>query len=442
MSPLTLDQIVALAPDAASAKAGRELASARRWTLLATDGELLWGLAQGSGASPYQVQVLPAEPAYRCTCPSRKFPCKHVLALLLLSLESPTSIESAARPEWVREWIASRAERAEKQRARTEPEYATPTPDLAARAKRRETRAKRSDEGVALLRQFLLDLVRSGLADPSVRTDEPWTQIARRMIDAQVPGFAARLRRIQELLAAGTREELRAFDEIGRLHVLARAFERRAELETPLAASVLAQAGWTTPSEELLRESGVTDTWFAAGRTVTEHDRLITTTTWLVGTSSRRHAYSSTAEPVHLPRSTSLALGAGHRGELVFHPGPTPLRALFRTSPAPGEAEWPSPEPLRRTLERHARAVQQEPWFRSTPFLAELAPAELRGRCVLVDPESAALPWRVRPRARELLEALGGGRALLTFGLWDGEAIELLAVGAAGEWLDLAGAVA
>ena len=82
-SPWTPEQIVALAPDAGSVKAGRELATARKWVSLGRSEQAVWGECQGSGAKPYQTKIDLSEPAFQCSCPSRKFPCKHALGLLL-----------------------------------------------------------------------------------------------------------------------------------------------------------------------------------------------------------------------------------------------------------------------------------------------------------------------------------------------------------------------
>ncbi len=74
---LTTEQILALAPDTASAKAARPLAAARAWLQVARNGATLWGECQGSAKDPYRTQIDLSEPAFRCSCPSRKFPCKH-----------------------------------------------------------------------------------------------------------------------------------------------------------------------------------------------------------------------------------------------------------------------------------------------------------------------------------------------------------------------------
>ncbi len=85
MSVWSVDQVLALAPDASAQKAARSLTTPRPWHDTGHDPETdgLWGRCQGSGADAYQVCVELSEPAYRCSCPSRKFPCKHALALLL-----------------------------------------------------------------------------------------------------------------------------------------------------------------------------------------------------------------------------------------------------------------------------------------------------------------------------------------------------------------------
>ena len=118
-------QIHALAPDAASQKAGVKLAGPAPWSGHGARAEagLVWGDCKGSGAKPYQVTVdLNAEqggPAYACSCPSRKFPCKHALGLLLLwSAGAVPEVEAEEVPARVAEWLAARQERTERSEAR------------------------------------------------------------------------------------------------------------------------------------------------------------------------------------------------------------------------------------------------------------------------------------------------------------------------------------
>src|SRR5215207_7589452 len=119
-SILTSEQILALAPDAASARAGAALATGRKWTRLGGDGRAVWGECLGSGARPYQTRADLADLAAKCSCPSRKFPCKHGLALLLLLTTEPELFTAGEPPAWVSEWLASRTERAERRAGRDE----------------------------------------------------------------------------------------------------------------------------------------------------------------------------------------------------------------------------------------------------------------------------------------------------------------------------------
>ncbi|WP_301130614.1 SWIM zinc finger family protein, partial [Streptomyces cacaoi] len=113
----TAEQISALAPDAASRKAGSKLSTARPWSATGTDGSAVWGLCKGSGSRPYQTVVDldgGQGPGYKCSCPSRKFPCKHALGLLLLWAQEPQAVPDTAEepPEWAGAWLESRSRRA------------------------------------------------------------------------------------------------------------------------------------------------------------------------------------------------------------------------------------------------------------------------------------------------------------------------------------------
>src|SRR5215831_11385585 len=114
MTTITPEQALALAPDPASAKASRELAQPRRWLRLAQADQAIWGECQGSAATPYQTQVDLGGPAFKCSCPSHKSPCKHGLALLVLFASQPQSFKSEAQPQWVSDWRAARAQREQK----------------------------------------------------------------------------------------------------------------------------------------------------------------------------------------------------------------------------------------------------------------------------------------------------------------------------------------
>ena len=113
-SPLTTEQALALAPDPASASAGQKLATERSWQGLGRDGRAAWGECKGSAL--YQVRIDLSDLATKCTCPSRKFPCKHAIGLLLFV--AAERLPSGTPPEWVAEWLTKRSATVERKAKR------------------------------------------------------------------------------------------------------------------------------------------------------------------------------------------------------------------------------------------------------------------------------------------------------------------------------------
>src|SRR5689334_13014637 len=105
---LTLKRIEGLAPDQESLAAARKLLKPSSWPTLAESEGLVWGECQGSGATPYRVVVNEADAGSKCTCPSRKFPCKHALALMWMRAEKSAAFAPATVPDWVKDWLSRR----------------------------------------------------------------------------------------------------------------------------------------------------------------------------------------------------------------------------------------------------------------------------------------------------------------------------------------------
>lgn len=87
MKQITEQQILALAPNPAAAANGRKISQKGGFVRLecSADDTFYMGECTGSGKSNYITTadfIEPAAPVFRCSCPSRQFPCKHSLALL------------------------------------------------------------------------------------------------------------------------------------------------------------------------------------------------------------------------------------------------------------------------------------------------------------------------------------------------------------------------
>src|SRR5687767_4733536 len=156
----TVDEVLKLAPDGSSAGAARRLSLSAVWSQAGSSGSLVWGKCQGSAREPYQVTVDLTEPTFRCTCPSRKHPCKHGLALLLLWAGGDGSVADEDRPaDFAADWVQKLATRSPGAPVR---EAAPPDPE--AQARRLAQRIETMSAGIDEFERWLFDLVRQGLA--------------------------------------------------------------------------------------------------------------------------------------------------------------------------------------------------------------------------------------------------------------------------------------
>ena len=423
--------MLALAPDASASKAGQGLASPRSWSGLGQDERAVWGLCQGSGKKPYQTQVDLSEPAFKCSCPSRKFPCKHALGLLLLWAASG-EVPVAPRPVWVEEWLASREQRAE--RAAVRAEQPVKPPDPAAQAKRAAQREERVAAGVGELRQWLSDLVRRGLAEAQREPWQFWELTAARMVDAQASGLATRVRRIGNApYSAGDAWAERMLEEASLLQLLGEAYERRELLSEPTQADVRQLVGWSVPTEEVLAGERVRDTWAVVGQVVTEDERLRSQRTWLRGETTRRDALILLFAPAGQVLDPGVVFGTAVDAELVFYPGAAPLRALVadRHGDPVVLERLPGYASVADALAARAAVLALNPWLDRFPVaLRGVVPARVGERWALVDPSGGALQL-ARRRDWWELAAVSGGHAIDVFAEMDGE--ELTVISAASE---------
>jgi hypothetical protein len=425
----TSEQILNLAPDPGSARSGRELARASKWLSLGHDPRACWGECQGSGSTPYQTQIDLGEPAFRCTCPSRKFPCKHALGLFLLYAESRAAFREGPAPDRVSEWLEARAKKAQLKAEADEGRPAEPEArpaDPAAKARRAAGREARVAAGLDELSRWLMDLIRQGLAACQARPYSFWETPAARLVDAQAPGAARLVRELAGIPSSGEGWHQRLLERLGRLLLLVEAYSRLETLPEPVQADVRALVGWTQDQKELLAAPGLADEWLVLGQRVELEDRLKVQRTWLIGRASRRPALVIQFAPGNQPLDASLVPGTRLDAELVFFPGTVPMRAIVkRRSEAAGPIEAVPAEPsLEAALAVHAAALAANPWTERTPLaVEEVIPVHRQGRWSLRDGSDGSIALRPRGDDGWRLLACSGGRPIGVFGEYDGDAL-------------------
>jgi hypothetical protein len=437
---LTTEQILALAPDAGAAKNGQSLAAARHWVTLGGDGLAVWGECQGSGAKPYQTQIDLTELSFRCSCPSRKFPCKHGLGLLLLRAAQPAIFKQKSQPVWVSEWLDARTKRAE-QRADRAAKQSEEIADPAAQARHADQREKKVAAGLNELELWLRDQARGGLINAKSELHSIIEQPARRMTDAQAPGVARLLRELSGLLPSDEAFEAKLLERLSRLWLLIESYRRIESLPPETQSDIRALIGWTQNQDELLAQSGIRDRWLVMGQRVEEEDRLRRQSSWLRGSAGNRHALILNFAHASQPLDTSIVPGAMLDAELVFYPGAYPMRALIRErhSVIASFDTQPCNPTIAAAIESYAAALSRNPWIERFPFaLHSVTPLRAdEDRWMARDSDGQALPVIPRySRGWELL-ALSGGHPVELFGEWNGDHLAPLSVWADGRFVRL-----
>ncbi len=444
-----------MAPDRASLQAASKMLKPTAWPLLARDpaGTVVWGEAQGSGSAPYRLAFDQADEWHKCSCPSRKFPCKHVLAMMWQFALHPDRFAPADPAPWVTEWLSRRrgSSAAAPMRGPRDttsiaalplPEPEDPADGLRSAQARARTEAARQasvSAGLEALDVWIDDQLRAGLAGFVQRSQTACRTMARRLVDAKAGGLAARLDALHATLL-GLPDALRAdrlMIELGTLHLIAAAWQRRAALSGTLQTDLRRVIGWTARREDLLadgqsvRQAGV---WVVAGtRTVIQPDRLRRTETWLCPAEADPRLAPAALlldfTPVQIkPSGEALQPGERFPAELVFYPSPVPLRAViagrgatkaFAAAPAGG----PDPAEAFAAWQRRVAAV---PWLGDDLIRAGHARIiESDGATWLAGTDGGA-GFRLAPaQARQVLPLTGLDLSAAT-GVWDGQLLTLL----------------
>jgi hypothetical protein len=430
---LTADQVATLAPDAASLAAGKKLATGRDWSSLGRDARAIWGECKGSAL--YQVRVDLSDLSAKCTCPSRKFPCKHALGLLLKAANDPASVATLDAPDWVEDWLARRGAAAEKKEKKKTDAVTAPVDDKA-HARRAQKRTERVDDGLAALDLWLADVVRNGLAGIADRGADLWDSQAARLVDAQAPGVAARVRRVGEIPRSAPDWARRVLVELGRLALLTEAYRRVDSLDDALRDDVRSLVGWTLKDEEVLaRGAGVDDRWLVIGQRTEDEGHIRVQRTWLHGLESGRYALVLQFAVGLAPFGENWIPGTCFAARVRYWPSAHPSRALVderRGNPEPWAGEPAGYAAFDDLLGATTSALAAQPWLDRFPCVVrDVRPARLGvDRWQLVDAAGRALP--LAPRDHRRLLALSGGHPIHVAAEWDGDALLPLAALAGG----------
>ncbi|MEM9671884.1 MAG: SWIM zinc finger family protein [Bacteroidota bacterium] len=425
----TEEQILELAPDAASVKAGKKQANLSKWLRLGATENSLWGEVQGSGSTPYQTRIDLRQIGYKCTCPSRKFPCKHAIGLLLLRARSADAFTETTPPDWVADWLNQREKREERK--------ANPKPvDEKARQKRVASRMKKIEGGVEELQLWLKDLVRDGLATLPTRDRAFWQNTAARMVDAQAPGLANFVRRMGEINYHAAGWEYTAWQTLTQMYLVTEGFKQWESLDAGVQEDVKTALGWPYAKDELHRQAGVEDIWQILGKQEFQDERLTTIRYLLKGKTSERYALILQFIAPGQPRDTSLMPATQLEATLAFYPSNYPLRAVVKEIRQTHPMSQPEGYATLAEFEAsYAQVVSFDLQTNQLPVvLGTVTPRWIGEKLLLTDSTGKAVTVQVTEEGRWKILALSGGQPITVAGIIENRMLHPLGVWAFSEY--------
>ncbi|MEP1126092.1 MAG: SWIM zinc finger family protein [Ilumatobacter sp.] len=411
----SVEQVESVAPSPSAVTAAQPLATPQRWSGLGADDRGIWGSCQGSGAEPYDTAVDHVGVGFRCSCPSRRTPCKHALALLLLWARDqvPAGVPAPSTEVWIARRITTRAasaastpESADSTSGGTaestsgdgsagsdgpgrrsggagggdsDDGTATEPPPEHERNDARDERVERMFAGLTELDRWLDDRIRTGLADPALARYATWDDLAARLVDAQAGSLANRVRRLAGLVGASVTWHDDVLGELGVLHLLSQAGRRLGSLPDPLADAVATTVGWQVRKADVLGGVPDTDHWVVAGRSDQREDRIEVRRHWLRGESSGRWALLLSFAAYQQSLDDTLEVGTAVHADLHRYPGPAlrallgtrhpdPVDLIFPNEPGAGPpAGRPPGQTIAAACDEIGRMLVGEPWLDRLP---------------------------------------------------------------------------
>lgn len=413
---LTLDHIRGLTPDHVTLRTADDLFQSRKWDSCGVAGDVCWVSFPETRRRPIQTAFSFPTMKCACTCGATRFPCRHILTLLLLFHEARPP--EGELPSWVLPLLFP-ADSGEMSR-------------LADDERRVSTR-----EGVREGEKWLGDLIRQGLAGLPKQGRQPWNAAADRLADAYAIGPARELRALATLPGSSTDWPERLLPRLGRLALLFRAFSRLDDLPPAMQGDVWAALGFEGPASG----DQVTDHWLVLGKRQEAFDKQLSQFTWLVGRDTQCWALLTETMPGRVLCGHCYPGGFALTGTLALAAGSRPIRARpvgeLELMASGQHDRFPATD-IGQSLADYAAALAANPWHSRHPFiLRDVLIEPVNGSWRLRDPGGILLPLPERFGHGWQLLSLATDRPLTIFGEWDGQVFSPISV-FAGHWLSLA----
>lgn len=408
-----------LAPDPATADRAKALASTKYWRELVGNPSIVWGACKSSGTTYYKAAFEIKSQSFKCNCKSRKYPCKHSLALGAIFSAQPDAFSvSDTLPDWVSDWLADGTP--------TGKNY-TPEEEQAKAENRQKNFSKRlvtMEAGLNELENWLVDSLRQGLATLEQQPYSYWKEISARVHDAKLSGIGKRITAIPVLIKTDEKWPEKILEELTSYYLLIRGLRRMDELPLNMQQDLLKYSGVNIRKDDLFQYGQtVKDTWMVMAMLEGEEDNLRFRRTWIYGWKTAAfglildYAFGNKAFERHYKR------GSVFEGSVVYYPSNAPLRLAVKEKKL-----------LDRTIKRivgvanfdlfldfYAATLAANPWEISLPCSIEnVQPVLDEKQLFFIDEQQKKIPVLNEEEIIWKILAISGGQSINVFGEWTG----------------------
>jgi hypothetical protein len=417
-------------------KEAKGIALPKFWYDLQGNGQVIWGIYRTSQRT-YEtfVDLRFEQLGFRCNCQSRRNPCKHGIALLVLMLEFGDSfLITSAFPAELTDWLNRRTSRLTPKERSDEEEHEL----QAAREKNWEKRLQQMAKGLEELELWLHDVIREGTATYLEKPNDYWSEWSAQLTNAKMGNLAKKVKGLQHLSGKENANE-QMLMALGEIYLLVQGFFHIRELNDGFQQELLQQIGVNIKKQTLLEQEGTKDTWRVLGIHEGMEEKLVYRRTWLFGQQTQQYALLIDFAWGNEPFEYNWMVNETVEATLVYYPTQYAQRALMKEFIQISEQiAWLGYTNVQSALEDYAKALAANPWLSVFPILfQEVVPIMRESQLYLVDAYKTMIPcWVETTTVAWQIVAMSANAPIEVFGEWDGHRLAPLGAISANSYLD------
>ena len=428
----TTDFVYDLATDQLSINAAEKFSNISHWIGLFRCHQVVWGEVQGSHSQTYYTQIDLDGPVFKCSCPSRKLPCKHGLGLGLILAKYHDQFQESLMPEWVISWIKKRQTKLSELNTTHQPLSQDPTDHdqykrELAKSKRIQKRIQKVTAGLIDLQNRLQDLARHGLGS----IEDPftfWDEIGARLVDTQASGLAKRVR----LIAQQNPTPTVVLKEIAYLNLVCEAWQRHMSLSISELEDLKTVIGFTISKDQLNSNEGIKDQWVCVGIQKEQEQHLSVLKQWLWGIESKQVLINLSYVVHQQPHPLTLTLGVHYYAEACLYPGNSTQRSLLKKP-----EQCPSVLlglndvlDLNQLRTHHAHFLGLNPWMRKRGYVINHVNIckDIHAQWYAQSTNGMSFRMEISDEKAWKILAITGGQSACYFMLWDSHTLTPLSL--------------